>query len=76
MRVGKVETKAGGRQVFGGVAKTGTDIEGLIRKNLDAVGGTGDTALDGLHRWLSWTRGILADAGVLEPPIWTGSISR
>jgi hypothetical protein len=45
VRVGNVETKAGGRQVFGGVAKAGTDIEGLIRKNLDAVGGTGDTAL-------------------------------
>jgi hypothetical protein len=37
VRVGNVETKAGGRQVFGGVAKAGTDIEGLIRKNLDAV---------------------------------------
>jgi hypothetical protein len=57
VRVGNVETKAGGRQVFGGVAKAGTDIEGLIRKNLDAVGGTGDTALTGLHRWLSWTPG-------------------
>ena len=45
VRVGNVETKAGGRQVFGGVAKAGTDIEGLIRKTLDAVGGTGDTAL-------------------------------
>jgi hypothetical protein len=31
VRVGNVETKAGGRQVFGGVAKAGTDIEGLIR---------------------------------------------
>jgi hypothetical protein len=39
VRVGNVETKAGGRQVFGCVAKAGTDIEGLIRKNLDAVGG-------------------------------------
>jgi hypothetical protein len=45
VRVGNVETQARGRQVFGGVAKAGTDIEGLIRKNLDAVGGTGDTAL-------------------------------
>jgi hypothetical protein len=39
VRVGNVETKAGGRQVFGGLAKAGTCVEGLIRKNLDAVGG-------------------------------------
>ena len=31
VRVGNVETTGGGRQVFGGVAKTATDIEGLIR---------------------------------------------
>ena len=69
VRVGNVETKAGGRQVFGGVAKAGTDIEGLIRKNLDAVGGTGDTALTAFTDGCPGLRGILADAGVLEPPI-------
>jgi hypothetical protein len=41
--VGNIDTKAGGRQVFGGVAKAETDIEGLIRKNLDAIGGIKDT---------------------------------
>ena len=66
VRVGKVETKAGGRQVFGSVVKTGTDIEGLIRKNLDAVG---DTALTAFTDGCPGLRGILADAGVLEPPI-------
>jgi hypothetical protein len=69
VRVGNVETKAGGRQVFGAVAKAGTDIEGLIRKNLEAVGGTGDTALTAFTGGCPGLRGILADAGVLEPPI-------
>jgi len=45
VRVGNVETNAGGRQVFGAVAKAGTDIAALIRRNLDAVGRTEDTAL-------------------------------
>jgi hypothetical protein len=38
VRVGNVETKSGGRQVFGAVAKADTDIKVLIRQNLDAVG--------------------------------------
>jgi hypothetical protein len=66
VRVDNVETKAGGRQVFGSVAKAATDIEGLIRKNLDAVG---DTALTAFTDGCPGLRGILADAGVLEPPI-------
>ena len=69
VRVGNVETKTGGRQVFGGVAKTGTDIEGLIRKNLDAVGGNKDTVLTAFTDGCPGLRGILAGAGVLEPPI-------
>src|SRR3984885_14244865 len=69
VRVGNVETKAGGRQVFGGVAKAGTDIEGLIRKNLDAVGGNRDTVLTAFTDGCPGLRGILAGAGVVEPPI-------
>jgi hypothetical protein len=69
VRVGNVETQAGGRQVFGGVAKTETDIEGLIRKNLDAVGGNRDTVLTAFTDGCPGLRGILAGAGVLEPPI-------
>ena len=38
VRVVDVETNAGGRQVFGAVAKAGTDIRALIRRSLDAVG--------------------------------------
>ena len=69
VRVGNVETKAGGRQVFGSVAKAGTNIEELIRKNLDAVGVTSGTALTAFTDGCPGLRGILADAGVLEPPI-------
>jgi hypothetical protein len=39
VRVGNVETKSGGRQVFGAVATANTDITVLIRRSLDAVGG-------------------------------------
>ena len=38
VRIGNVETATGGRQVFGAVAKTDTDLVALIRGNLDAVG--------------------------------------
>ena len=50
VRVGNVETQSGGRQVFGAVAKAGTDIRALIRRNLDAVGRTGDTVLTAFRR--------------------------
>jgi hypothetical protein len=69
VRVGNGETKTGGRQVFGGVAKAGTDLEGLIRKNLDAVGGNKDTVLTALTDGCPGRRGILAGAGVLDTPI-------
>ena len=69
VRVGNVETKDGGRQVFGAVAKADTDLEGLIRKNLDAVGGTANTMLTAFTDGCPGLRGILAGAGVLEPPI-------
>jgi hypothetical protein len=38
VRVGNVETTAGGRQVFAAMAKTATDIAGLIRRDLETVG--------------------------------------
>jgi hypothetical protein len=69
VRVGNVETKTGGPQVFGGVAKAATDIEELIRKNLKAVGGTKDTVLTAFTDGCPGLRGILAGADVLEPPI-------
>ena len=76
MRVGNVETTAGGRQVFGGVAKTETDIEALIRRNLDAVGGNKDTVLTAFTDGCPGLRGILAGAGVRNCRFSTGSTSQ
>ena len=69
VRVGNVETEAGGRQVFGAVAKAGTDIKVLIRRSLDAVGRTEATVLTGFTDGCSGLRRILADARVTELPI-------
>jgi hypothetical protein len=76
VRVGNVETQAGGRHVFGGVAKTETDIEGLIRKNLDVVGGNRDTVLRPSPT-------VVPAFGAFSPVLafwnrrfWTGSTSR
>ena len=69
VRVGNVETETGGRQVFGAVAKTDTDIEVLICRSLDAVGRTEDTVLTAFTDGCSGLRRILADAGISELPI-------
>jgi len=69
VRVGNVETGAGGRQVFGAVAKAGTDIRALIRRTLDAVGQTAGTALTAFTDGCPGLRRILADAGVSTPPM-------
>jgi hypothetical protein len=69
VRVGNVETEAGGRQVFGAVAKADTDIKVLIRRSLDAVGQTEDTVLTGFTDGCSGLRRILADAGIAKLPI-------
>jgi hypothetical protein len=68
VRVGNVETTSGGRQVFGAVAKADTDIRVVIRRTLDAVGRTEDTALTVLTDGCPGLRCILADAGVTTPP--------
>jgi len=69
VRVGNVETASGGRQVFGAVAKSSTPIAELIRRNLDAVGRTGDTALTAFTDGCPGLRRILADAGVTTRPM-------
>jgi hypothetical protein len=69
VRVGNAETESGGRQVFGAVARSGTDIKVLIRQNLEAVGRTDSTALTAFTDGCPGLRRILADAGVAEPPI-------
>ncbi len=67
VRLGNVETNAGGRQVFGAVAKSSTNTEALIRRSLDAVGRTGDTALTAFTDGCPGLRRSLADAGVTTP---------
>jgi hypothetical protein len=69
VRVGNVETKAGGRQVFGAVAKTETDIKALLNRSLDAVGRTERTALTAFTDGCSGLRRILIDAGVTTAPM-------
>jgi hypothetical protein len=69
VRVGNVETKAGGRQVFGAVANADTAIEALIRRGLDAVGRTKDTAVTAFTDGCPGLRRSLADAGITTTPI-------
>ena len=69
VRIGNVETASGGRQVFGAVAKTDTDLAGLIRRSLDAVGRTEGTALTAFTDGCPGLRRILLDAGVEGLPI-------
>jgi len=69
VRVGNVETAAAGRQVFGAVAKAGTDFAEQIKKNLAAVGGTKNTVLTAFTDGCPGLRGILADAGVTKRPM-------
>ena len=69
VRVGNVETEAGGRQVFGAVAKADTDLQALIRRSLDAVGKGKDTALTAFTDGCFSLRRILADAGVTTRPM-------
>jgi hypothetical protein len=69
VRVGNAETDTGGRQVFGAVARAGTDIEALIRRNLETVGRTEDTELSAFTDGCPRLRSILADAGIAKPPI-------
>ena len=69
VRIGNVETQTGGRQVFGAVAKTDTELKGLIRRALDAVGWTADTTLTAFTDGCSGLRRILVEAGITKPPI-------
>jgi hypothetical protein len=69
VRVGNVETETGGRQVFGAVAKTDTDVKVLICQSLRGVGRTEDTVLTAFTDGCSGLRRILADAGISEFPI-------
>jgi hypothetical protein len=69
VRVGNAETDTGGRQVFGAVARSETDIVALIGRTLDSVGRTEGTTLTGFTDGCPGLRAILAVAGVSAPPI-------
>lgn len=69
VRIGNAETASGRRQVFGAVAKTDTDLAGLIRRSLDAVGRTEGTALTAFTDGCPGLRRLLLDAGVEGLPI-------
>ena len=69
VRVGNVETSDGGRQVFSAVARTDTDIAVLIRRSLETVGRTADTEVTAFTDGCPGLRSILAEAGVMKPPI-------
>jgi hypothetical protein len=69
VRVGNIEKPDGGRHVFGAVARSATDITALIRRSLETMGRTGDTALTAFTDGCSSMRSILAAAGVAGPPI-------
>jgi hypothetical protein len=69
IRVGNVETAGGGRQVFGAVAKTETEIAVMIRRSLETVGRTADTELTAFTDGAPGLCSILAKAGCKKPPI-------
>ena len=70
VRVGNAEaSKSSDRQVFGAIANAGTDIVALLRRALDTLGRTSDTALTAFTDGCSGLRSILAAAGVTGPPI-------
>jgi hypothetical protein len=75
VRIGNAETTSGRRQVFGAVAKAETDLAGLIRRSLDAVGRTKGTVLTAFTDGCPGLRRILLDAGVAGLPISTGFMS-
>ncbi len=69
VRVGNAEASKGGSwQVFGVIANAGTDIVALIRRTLDALGCTDDTALTAFTDGCSGLRAILAAVGIAGPP--------
>lgn len=69
VRVGNVETSESGRQVFGAVARSDTDIAVQIRRSLEAVGRTAATRVTAFTDGCPSLRSILADAGVSPRPI-------
>jgi hypothetical protein len=69
VRVGNVETAGGGRQVFGAVTRTETDITALIQRTLETVGRTDTTEVTAFTDRGAGLRTVLTNAGVTKLPI-------
>jgi hypothetical protein len=69
VRVGNVETAAGGPEVFDATAKVETEITVMIRRSLETVGRSADTELTAFTDGAPGLRSILAEAGCKKAPI-------
>jgi hypothetical protein len=67
--VSAIETKSGGRRVFGTVAKADMDIKVLIRRSLDAIDRMEGTEQTAFTDGCPGLRRILTNTSVAEPPI-------
>jgi hypothetical protein len=62
VRVGNVETVAGGRQVFGAVTRAETDITALTQRTLETMGRTDTTEVTAFTDGCPGLRTVLANA--------------
>jgi hypothetical protein len=62
VRVGNVETVDGGRQVFGAIPRTETDITALIKRTLETVGRTEVTEMTAFTDGCQGLRAVLVNA--------------
>ncbi len=69
VRVGNVETETGGRQIFGAVSRTETDITALIQRTLETTGRIDTTKVTAFTDGCPGLRMVLTNAGVTKPPI-------
>ena len=68
VRVGNAEAVDGGRQVFGTVARTETDITALIQRTIETVGWSDTTEVTAFTDGCPGLRAVLANAGITKPP--------
>jgi len=68
VRVGNVETVDAGRQVFGALARSETDLTALIQRTLETVGRSDTTEVTAFTDGCPGLRAVLANAGVAKPP--------
>lgn len=69
VRVGNVENATGQRQVLGAVARAETDITGLLRRSLEALGRSEATEMTAFTDGCSGLQAVLSDVGITGPPI-------